>query len=96
MRKSSLLRAEPLSPREVKAARLAPWQVQERWGYSANAEIAGLPEQVRSEFAAANAAIRESEARGTLREDYPQLYRVPGPADDLVEFEGLVLHDWQL
>jgi hypothetical protein len=54
-----------------------------------------MPEQMRSEYLAAQRWTDESQKNGTLREDYPQLFRT-GPFDDLVSTDGLTVHDWQL
>lgn len=91
-------RPEPLTPREVKAARLLPYQTLVRWGYdrSALADFESLPEQVKHEFKAAQAAYKESEQRGTFREDYPHAFEFRGPHDDLVAVDGLMVHEWQL
>jgi hypothetical protein len=94
--KDRITQAEPLTPKEVKAARLVPYEILNRWGYSSGTEVSGLPEQVRHEYYAAQKATDESERNGTLKEDYPQLYRTPGPFDDLVSTGGVMIHEWQL
>lgn len=87
---------EPLSPREVRQQRLLPYEIKTRWGFPPDAERAELPMHVQREYDAATAACDESEAAGTMREDYPQLYRTPGPFDDLVGIGELTVHEYQL
>jgi hypothetical protein len=86
---------ERLSPKEVRERRLLPYEVKERWGFPRDAQRAELPVHVQWEFDAAQAAYAESQAAGTAREDYPQLYRV-SPSADLVSIDGLTVHEYQL
>lgn len=82
----------PLTPREVREARLVPHEITGRWGCWHASE---LPPQGLAEYQAAQAAVAESEDAHTLAADYPQLFKV-GPYDDLVSADGLTVHAWQL
>lgn len=94
---------DPLTPREVRERRLLPYEIIERWGYETNRY--GTPNyppstemhpQMRSEYLAAQQWCDESERNGTLKADYPQLFRSSGPSGDLVSTDGLTVHAWQL
>jgi hypothetical protein len=93
----------PLTPREVRECRLLPFQIIERWGYRSNRHgapncppIEQMPEQMRSEYVAAQRWIDESSQEGTLLEDYPQLTAGAGPFEDCISADGLTVHDWQM
>ena len=93
---------KPLTRAEVRTARLVPYEIIERWGYETNRHgtpnfppLEGMPEQMRSEYLAAQNWVSESEKNGTLEQDYPQLFRT-GPSGDLYFVDGLTVHDWQL
>jgi hypothetical protein len=85
-----------LSPNEVKQARLVPYEIKRRYGYDGDTDYADLPAHVLYEIEASQAAYDESQKAGTLQQDYPQLFRLPGPFDDLVSVDGLTIHEYQL
>lgn len=85
-----------LSPNEVKQARLVPYEIKNRYGYDSDTDYAVLPAHVLWEIEAAELAYEESRTSGTLEQDYPQLFRLPGPFDDLVSVGGLTVHEYQV
>lgn len=95
---------EPMSPLEVKKGRLLPYEVLKRYGFETNANgnpafhsAKEMPARVRAEYETAMKAYGESERAGTLKDDYPQQFRPSvTPFNDLVCFEGLILHESQL
>jgi hypothetical protein len=85
-----------LSPKEVRAERLVPFEIKNRYGYSGDTNEADLPSHVQWEIEASEKWLAESSQNGTMQEDYPQLYKLPGPFDDLRWIDGLIVHEYQL
>lgn len=85
-----------LSPKEVKELRLVPFEVKRRHGYSGDTDVKDLPSHVKGEIEASERWLEQSRQNGTMQEDYPQLYKLPGPFDDLCQIGGLTVHEYQL
>lgn len=93
---------EPMTASEIRAAKLLPYEILERYGYETNrygtpsySSVSELPQQVQEEFRAAQEAYDESVKAGTAVRDYPRLHGA-SPAEDLVQLAGLTIHEYQL